>query len=110
MRLLRHKTRHASEKNSLVAFLPGEAGFSACLSTGRIMNDDIDTREKRAARLAFHSTRIQVSFSKIPMNQVTLVLNSMRSGHSSEELIPIVYEELRRLALARLAHEAAGQT
>ena len=44
------------------------------------------------------------------MNQVTLVLDSIQRGHSSEELMPLVYEELRRLALARLAHEAAGQT
>lgn len=44
------------------------------------------------------------------MNQVTIILSSMRSSHSSEELIPLVYEELRRLALARLAREAEGQT
>ncbi len=44
------------------------------------------------------------------MNQVTLVLESMRHGHSSEALLPLVYDELRRLALARLSREAGGQT
>lgn len=44
------------------------------------------------------------------MNQVTLALESKQRGHSSEELLPLVYEELRRLALARLAREAGGQT
>jgi RNA polymerase sigma factor (TIGR02999 family) len=31
-------------------------------------------------------------------------------GRSARDLLPLVYEELRRLAAARLAHEAAGQT
>jgi RNA polymerase sigma factor (TIGR02999 family) len=44
------------------------------------------------------------------MSQVTLVLQSMRHGQSSEELIPLVYDELRRIALARLSREAGGQT
>src|SRR5665213_1202301 len=30
--------------------------------------------------------------------------------HSAEDILPIVYEELRRLAAAKLAHEAPGQT
>ena len=44
------------------------------------------------------------------MNQVTLVLESMKPGYAPEELLPLVYEELRRLALARLSREAGGQT
>ena len=31
-------------------------------------------------------------------------------SRSGEELLPILYEELRRLAATRMAHEAAGQT
>ena len=31
-------------------------------------------------------------------------------GRGAEELLPLVYEELRRLAAARMAREAAGQT
>ena len=46
------------------------------------------------------------------MNNITLVLQAVGRGESkaSEELLPMVYEELRRLAAARMAQEAAGQT
>jgi len=46
------------------------------------------------------------------MNEITLVLQSMGRGEGgrSEELMPLVYEELRRLAAARMAREAPGQT
>ena len=33
-----------------------------------------------------------------------------RQGGASEELLPLVYEELRRLAAARMARESPGQT
>lgn len=46
------------------------------------------------------------------MNEITLVLQSMGRGEggASEELMPLVYEELRRLAAARMAREGPGQT
>src|SRR5216117_3698198 len=46
------------------------------------------------------------------MSDVTRILESMTSGnaHAADELLPLVYEELRRLAAARMAQEAAGQT
>ena len=31
-------------------------------------------------------------------------------GHAAEELMPLVYDELRRLAAAQMAHEKPGQT
>jgi RNA polymerase sigma factor (TIGR02999 family) len=45
-------------------------------------------------------------------NQITQVLQAVvrREGGAAEELLPLVYGELRRLAAARMAHEAAGQT
>lgn len=44
--------------------------------------------------------------------QVTLILHAIRRGEggSSKDLLPVVYEELRRLAVARMSQEAAGQT
>jgi RNA polymerase sigma factor (TIGR02999 family) len=44
--------------------------------------------------------------------EITRVLNSMGRGEGAtgEELLPLVYEELRRLAGARMAQEQAGQT
>jgi RNA polymerase sigma factor (TIGR02999 family) len=46
------------------------------------------------------------------MSEITLVLQAMGRGKSeaSGELLPLVYNELRRLAAARMAHESAGQT
>lgn len=46
------------------------------------------------------------------MSDITFVLDAMSKGDSraSEELLPLVYEELRKLAAARMAQEAAGQT
>ena len=46
------------------------------------------------------------------MSDITLVLQSVGRGESkaSEELFPLVYGELRRLAAVRLAGEAAGHT
>ena len=45
------------------------------------------------------------------MSNITLVLESVGRGDAkaTEELFPLVYEELRRLAAARMAKEAAGQ-
>jgi len=46
------------------------------------------------------------------MKQITEVLDRARQGDSkaAEELLPIVYEELRRLARGKMAHESAGHT
>ena len=46
------------------------------------------------------------------MSDVTRILSQIESGDPSaaEQLIPLVYDELRKLAAARLAHEQPGQT
>lgn len=46
------------------------------------------------------------------MNDVTLILQAIEDGDpaASERLLPLVYNELRRLAQSRLANEPAGQT
>jgi RNA polymerase sigma factor (TIGR02999 family) len=46
------------------------------------------------------------------MSEITLVLDAIGRGESRtcEDLLPLVYDELRRLAAARMAQEAAGQT
>jgi DNA-directed RNA polymerase specialized sigma24 family protein len=46
------------------------------------------------------------------MNDVTQILSRIDSGDPSaaDELLPLVYNELRKLAAARLAHEQPGQT
>ncbi len=46
------------------------------------------------------------------MNEITRILNSIERGDSqaSDQLWPLVYEELRRLAAAMMAHEASDHT
>lgn len=45
------------------------------------------------------------------MNEITQVLQSQEGdGCDSEELLPLVYNDLRRMAAARMASEAEGQT
>jgi RNA polymerase sigma factor (TIGR02999 family) len=46
------------------------------------------------------------------MSEVTMILNALGRGEklASEQLLPLVYDELRRLAAMRMAREAAGQT
>jgi RNA polymerase sigma factor (TIGR02999 family) len=46
------------------------------------------------------------------MSEVTRVLSAIEQGdpRAAEQLLPLVYEELRRLAAARLAQEKPGQT
>jgi RNA polymerase sigma factor (TIGR02999 family) len=46
------------------------------------------------------------------MNDVTRILSAIEQGDpkAAHELLPLVYQELRRLAAQRLAHEAPGQT
>ncbi len=50
--------------------------------------------------------------SLLRVSDVTRILDRVQQGDpkAAEELLPLVYEELRRLAAARMAHEAPGQT
>ncbi len=47
-----------------------------------------------------------------PMSEITLMLEAVSAGdhRASEQLLPLVYDELRRLAAARMAQESAGHT
>ena len=47
-----------------------------------------------------------------PMSDVTRILSQIERGNpaAAEQLLPLVYEELRKLAAAKLAHEKPGQT
>jgi RNA polymerase sigma factor (TIGR02999 family) len=46
------------------------------------------------------------------MNEVTRILSSLEQGdpRAAEQLLPLVYDELRKLAAQKLAQEAPGQT
>jgi len=46
------------------------------------------------------------------LSEVTRILSAIEQGepHAAEQLLPLVYDELRKLAAQRLAHEKPGQT
>ena len=46
------------------------------------------------------------------MSDVTRILSAIEQGdtHAAEQLLPLVYDELRKLAAVRLAQEKPGQT
>jgi RNA polymerase sigma factor (TIGR02999 family) len=46
------------------------------------------------------------------MSEVTQILDAIARGdpHAANDLLPLVYEQLRQLAAQRLAHETPGQT
>src|SRR5260221_14735700 len=46
------------------------------------------------------------------MNEVTRILDSIQKGDSkaADELLPLVYDELRRIAAYKMSQEAAGHT
>lgn len=46
------------------------------------------------------------------MSDVTGILSAIEQGdpHAAEQLLPLVYDELRKLASQKLAHEKPGQT
>jgi RNA polymerase sigma factor (TIGR02999 family) len=46
------------------------------------------------------------------MSEVTRILSALDAGdpHAAQQLLPLVYDELRKLAAARMAAESLGQT
>jgi RNA polymerase sigma factor (TIGR02999 family) len=58
---------------------------------------------------------IPLRFSSVfvpPMNEVTRILSAINEGDpdAAEQLLPLVYDELRKLAAQKLAQEKPGQT
>jgi RNA polymerase sigma factor (TIGR02999 family) len=53
-----------------------------------------------------------VSLSVPSMSEVTRILSAFEQGdpHAAEQLLPLVYDELRKLAAHKLAQEKPGQT
>jgi RNA polymerase sigma factor (TIGR02999 family) len=47
-----------------------------------------------------------------PMTDVTHILHSIENGHATaaNELLPLIYDDLRKLAAAKMAQEKPGQT
>ena len=54
----------------------------------------------------------ETAFPVFPMSHVTRILSAIEQGdgQAAEHLLPLVYDELRKLAAAKLANEKPGQT
>ena len=54
----------------------------------------------------------EASNGRWAVNDVTSILSAMEQGdpHTAEQLLPLVYDELKKLAAAKLAQEGPGQT
>jgi len=52
------------------------------------------------------------TFCRTAMNHLTRILTAIEAGdpQAADELLPIVYTELRKLAAVKLSHEKPGQT
>ena len=57
-------------------------------------------------------SNLATDYNLVDMNDLTRVMNAIAQGdsHAAQQLLPLVYEELRRLATQRLAHVRPGQT
>ena len=67
------------------------------------------------SRLWRKSTRRERPVRRIiepDVSEVTQILEAIQRGEAgaADQLLPVVYEELRRLAAGKMAHEAAGHT
>jgi RNA polymerase sigma factor (TIGR02999 family) len=56
--------------------------------------------------------KFDFSNSPCPMNEVTQILAAIDAGdaHAASRLLPLVYDELRKLAAQKMAQEKPGQT
>src|SRR4051812_11238415 len=74
---------------------------------GRLRGDPSD-----GARARSDSARWLVPGRFSAMNDVTHILSAIEHGDpkAADKLLPLVYDELRRLAAQRLAQEKPGQT
>jgi RNA polymerase sigma factor (TIGR02999 family) len=55
---------------------------------------------------------VRICLQVAPMSDVTQILGAIEQGDAgaAEQLLPLVYEELRKLAAQKMAQEAPGQT
>src|SRR5262245_54684696 len=69
-------------------------------------------RRAQGRRAEDRYPNIMLSYAPTPMKDVTRILTAVERGEpaAAERLLPLVYEELRRLAAQRLSKESAGQT
>ena len=71
------------------------------------------SRYLTTARLVWlFDARCPLCVNELPMGEATRILSAIEAGDpaAAAQLLPLVYDELRKLAALRLAHEKPGQT
>src|SRR5207248_773775 len=88
----------------ITAWSDGRIPWPRCRAPG--------THNRRASQ-GMHSLQSRAGCDKLSrMSEVTQILDAIGRGdaQASEQLLPMIYQELRRLAAKMLAQEPAGQT
>src|SRR5262245_11854005 len=69
-------------------------------------------RTSRAGGTARMLRRLNAGGMLSVMSEVTRILSAIEQGdaRAAEQLLPLVYDELRKLAAEKMAHERPGQT
>jgi RNA polymerase sigma factor (TIGR02999 family) len=73
--------------------------------------DDVE-RDRAGRKTAPASSPSKPVAPACATGDVTLILSRIEQGdgHAAEQLLPVVYDELSKLAAAKMAHEKPGQT
>ena len=108
--LLRNRrTSRVRSGASLCPRMPGDVAGSAvpCANPGRAPFPCAPSCNSATEARALRS-----GAGALTMDAITQVLNTIEQGdpHAAEQLLPLVYDELRQLAAAKLAQEKPGQT
>src|SRR5215471_306318 len=63
-------------------------------------------------RCPLHCSHTDAALCLLVMSEVTRILSAIEQGdaHAAEQLLPLVYDELRKQAAQKLAQEKPGQT
>jgi RNA polymerase sigma factor (TIGR02999 family) len=98
---------------ALKEFVARTGGCFNSRSDGLRPRWNLTKRARRRVRKTFSTFSLRGGFDRnSSVSDVTRILEAAQQGDSkaAEELLPIVYDELRRLAAHKMAHEAPGQT
>src|SRR5262245_11283839 len=88
-------------------------GVSDRSSLANSASDARSTPPKRASLRPPPSETNRTPRGRLPrMTDVTRILSAIEQGdpHAADQLLPLVYDELRRLATQQMAQEKPGQT
>ena len=86
--------------------------FFASGGAGRPQPDDATDNQAPVSR-GLHAAGAELATATVSaMIQISQILNDIEQGdpHAASQLLPLVYDELRRLAAQKLAGEKPGQT